>query len=142
MPCVIRNSATAIARAVDSSQLVGKRGVLIGTPVGVAVDLEHPGQLGRDLADDLLERAGQLGQLVAAARLDVGRAAGEQHLRLEHEPVADDPHVLAVAQGPPQLAEELRAVLRQLLDLAGQRDVEPLAEFGDRARSARRSPSA
>ena len=73
----------------------------------------------------------ELGQLVAAARLDVGRAAGEQHLGLEHEPVADDPHVLAVAQRPAQLAEELRAVLRQLLDLAGQRHVEPLAEIGD-----------
>ena len=63
--------------------------------------------------------------------LDDVRAAGEQHLGLEHEPVADDPHVRAVAQGLAQLAEELRAVLRQLLDLARQRDVEPLAEIGD-----------
>ena len=63
--------------------------------------------------------------------VDEGRAAGEQHLGLEDEAVADDPHVLAQPQRLPQAAEELGAVLRQLLDLAGQRHVQPLAEIGD-----------
>src|SRR3546814_14973534 len=50
---------------------------------------------------------------------------------LEHEAVADDADVLAAAEDLAQAAEELRAVARQLLHLAGQRDVEALAEVGD-----------
>src|SRR3546814_2198895 len=50
---------------------------------------------------------------------------------LEHEAVADDADVLAAAEDLAQAAEELRAVARQLLHLAGQRDVEALAEIGD-----------
>ncbi len=56
----------------------------------------------------------------------------EQHLRLEHEAVADDPHVRPVAEQLAQPAEELRAEAAELLDLAGERHVELAAEVGDR----------
>ena len=41
----------------------------------------------------------------------------EQHLGLEHEAVADDPHVRALAQHVAQPAEEVAPVVRQLLHL-------------------------
>jgi hypothetical protein len=47
------------------------------------------------------------------------------------EAVADDAHVAAVAERLADLAEELGAVARQLLDLAGEREVEPPAEIDD-----------
>src|SRR6185437_1740368 len=61
----------------------------------------------------------------------VGAAEREQHLGLEDEAIADDADVRPVAQYRAQSAEELRAVARQLLDLAGERGVEALAEIGD-----------
>ena len=66
------------------------------------------------------KRAGELAQLRLPGRVQAGRARGEQQLGLEHEAVAHDAQVGPVAQGLAQLAEELRAVLLELLHLLGQ----------------------
>ena len=58
-------------------------------------------------------------------------AGGEQHLGLEHEAVADDADVLAVAQQLAQAAEEVGAIALQLLHLPGEHDVEAGAEVGN-----------
>ena len=60
------------------------------------------------------------------------RLAGrEEHLRLEHEAVADDAHVRAVAEDLPQAAEEVGAVAGEFLHPLGEGDVEAAAEIGD-----------
>ena len=66
-----------------------------------------------------------------ASGFSSGLAGGKQHFRLEHEAVADDAHVLAVAEDLAQAAEEIGAVARQLLHPLRQRHVEPGAEIGD-----------
>ena len=66
-----------------------------------------------------------------AVRTDLRRAAGEEHLGLEHEAVADDLDIVAVAEDLAQLAEEVRAVARQFLHALGERHIQPLAEIGD-----------
>ena len=58
-------------------------------------------------------------------------AGVEEHLRLEHEAVADDADVGAVAEDLAQPAEEIRTVARQFLHALRQRDIQPLAEIGD-----------
>ena len=55
----------------------------------------------------------------------------EQHFRLEHEAVADDADVGAIAENFAQPAEEVGAVARQFLHALRQRDIEALAEIGD-----------
>ena len=66
-----------------------------------------------------------------ALRVEHGLAGIEQHFRLEHEAVADDANVGAVAENFAQPAEEVGAIARQFLHPLRQRDVEPLAEIGD-----------
>ena len=78
---------------------------------------------------DGLEGVGEGGELLLAFRADLRRAGVEQHLRLEDEAVADDLDVGAVAQHLAQLAEELRAIAGELLDLVRQGLVESLAEI-------------
>ena len=99
--------------------------------VGVAVDLQHPVDVLGDARGDLDQPLGDAGELLLAAGLELRRARREQHLRLEDEAVADDLHVALAGQRLAQLAEELGAVARQLLDLAGERAVELLAEIDD-----------
>ena len=82
-------------------------------------------------ARDLHQPLGDAGELLLAAGLQLRRAGGEQHLGLEDEAVADDLDVALAGQGLAQLAEELRTIARQLLDLAGERPVELLAEIDD-----------
>src|SRR3546814_12613644 len=78
--------------------------------VGVPVDAQHPVDVVRNVGGDLLQRAGEAGELRTAVLLDRRRAAGEEDLGLEHEAVADDADVLAAAEDPAQAAEQLRAV--------------------------------
>src|SRR5205807_6846147 len=54
----------------------------------------------------------------------------EEHLGLEHETVADDANVRAVAQNGAQPAKEFRTVARQFLHPLRQCDIEALAEIG------------
>ena len=70
-------------------------------------------------------------ELGAALGPQHGRAAVEEHFRLEDEAVADDADVGTVAENFAQLAEEIRAVARQFLHPLRQRDVQALAEIGD-----------
>ena len=95
----------------------------------MAVDLQHPGQVGGHGGGDLLERAGELVELLAAGVADRVGGAVEQHLAGEHEAVADNLHVVALAQHLAQAAEEFGAVARQFAGARGQRQVELLAEF-------------
>ena len=77
------------------------------------------------------KRGGEFVEFGAAFRPQHRRAGIEEHLGLEHEAVADDADIRAVAEDFAQLAEEVRAVARQFLHALRQRDVEPLAEIGD-----------
>ena len=54
-----------------------------------------------------------------------------KHFRLEHEAVADDADIGAIAQNGAQAAEEFRTVARQFLHALRQRDVQALAEIGN-----------
>src|SRR3546814_9517409 len=53
--------------------------------VGVPVDAQHPVDVVRNVGGDLLQRAGEAGELRTAVLLDRRRAAGEEDLGLEHE---------------------------------------------------------
>ncbi len=99
--------------------------------IGVAVDLQRPVDLGRDGALQLDNGGRQLVDGGEAFHRHVRLARREQHLGLEHETVADDADVLAVAQQLAQAAEEVGAVALQLLHLLGQHHVEAGAEIGD-----------
>src|SRR6185436_7664215 len=77
----------------------------------------------------------KLVDFAAAVRAQPGGAGIEQHLRLEHETVADHPDVRPRAKNAAQAAEELRPVTRQLLYPLGERHVQALAELGDAALS-------
>ena len=79
----------------------------------------------------------------AASGLQLGLAGAEEHLGLEHEAVADDADVRAVAEDLAQAAEEVRAVARELLHPLGQRHVEARSRDrrcapGSRCRASRR----
>ena len=80
---------------------------------------------------DVLDGDRQRGDLVLPRRRQLGAAHREQHLALEHEPVADDLDPRPVGQHLAQLAEELAAIALQLLHLGRQRHVQLLAEIGD-----------
>ena len=99
--------------------------------IGVAVDAQNPVHVGGNCPRDINESPGKLGQLALAGLLPGRRAGGEQHFRLENESVADDSDVGTGADRLAQPAEELGAVARQFLHLAGQGGVEPAAEVGD-----------
>src|SRR3546814_8234277 len=92
----------------------------------MAVDAQDPFDVVVNLGGDLLERIRKLGKLFLAVFADLGRSGIEQHFRLEDEPVADDLDVRTVAEDLAQPPEEFGAVSRQLLDLHGERGVEPL----------------
>ncbi len=78
-----------------------------------------------------LDGARHLVEFVLALRVDLVRAGGEQHLRLEDEAVADDTDIRPVAEDLAQAAEEIGSVAREFLDALGQRDVQSPAEVGD-----------
>ena len=73
-----------------------------------------------DLLGDSDQGVRQACDLRRALGLQSCRGRGEEHFRLEHEAVADDPDVGIVAQDLAQAAEELRAVASQLLHPGGQ----------------------
>src|SRR3546814_10914614 len=58
--------------------------------VGVPVDAQHPVDFVRNVGGDLLQRAGEAGELRTAVLLDRRRADVEEDLGLEHEAVAVD----------------------------------------------------
>ena len=97
----------------------------------MAVDAQHPVDVRGNLAAQFRQRAGQARQLRFASRAQLVRRAREQQARWHHEAVANDLDVLAVAQHFAQAAEELRAVLGQLVHPVGQRQVQLLAEVLD-----------
>ena len=131
-PLPIKYCTTEMARAADSSQLVLNGEVAESCRVSV-----WPSTRSTQLIPDgnlffqIKQRGGELVELGAAFRPQHRCAAIEEHFRLEHEAVADDADVGAVAEDFAQLAEEIRAVARQLLHPLRQRDVQALAEVGD-----------
>src|SRR5262249_14823201 len=109
-PCRARTGELPIGGEV-------RRGNRLG--IGVPVHLEGPVDLRGDRALQLDNGGCQLIDGGQALR-GHGRLAGwEQHLRLEHEAVADDADVLAVAQQLAQAPEEVGPVPLQLLHLLG-----------------------
>ena len=97
----------------------------------MAVDPQHPGDLGRDLLVEFGQCARNLVEFGAAFRQQHRLTGVEEHLGLEHETVADDADVRPVAENGAQAAEEFRTVARQFLHPLRQRHVQPLAEIGD-----------
>ena len=97
----------------------------------MAIDAQHPGDVGRNFGLELLQRIGQLQHFGLAFGVQRRLALGEQHLCLEHEAVAHHQDVGALRQDLAQPAEEFRAIARQLLHALGKRRVQPLAEVGD-----------
>ena len=119
------------ARADDNSQFDGKCALLIGCLSVWPSTSQDPVDVVGDLAAISFKPLGHAGRAAARRRAELALPGGKQHFGLEDEAVADDADVAPVAQGLAQLAEEFRAVARQLLDLAGERLVEALAEIGD-----------
>ena len=97
----------------------------------MAVDPEDPVDVLGDFPADLGQGGGELGDLRFALGVELGGPGCEQHLGLEHEPVADDADARVIAEDLAQPAEELRTILRQLLDPRRQGQVQPPAEIGD-----------
>ena len=80
---------------------------------------------------DVEQRRRDLVEFGAALGLEHRLAGVEEHLRLQHETVADDADIGAVAEDVAQPAEEVGAIARQFLHALRQRHVQPLAEVGD-----------
>ena len=95
----------------------------------MTVDPQDPIDIRWDAGGDFLQGVGEGGELLLPLLADLRRAGAEEHFRLEDEAVADDLDVGAVAQHLAQLAEEFGAIAGELLDLVGERLVEPLAEI-------------
>ena len=99
----------------------------------MAVDPQHPADLARNLLVQIDQRGCELIQLGAALGQQQGLTGVKKYFRLEHETVADDADIGAIAQNGAQAAEEFRTVARQFLHALRQRDVQALAEIGDAA---------
>ena len=99
----------------------------------MAVDAQHPGDVGGNLPVEFDQHGRELVELGAAFGLEHRLAGIEEHFRLEHEAVADDADVRPLAEDRAQPPEKVRAVARQFLHALRQRDIEPLAEIGDAA---------
>src|SRR6266849_4491330 len=97
----------------------------------MAVDTEHPGDLGRYLPFEIEERDRELVEFAAALGVEDRGAGVEEQLGLEHEAVAYDPDIGPCPENLPQLAEKVGAIARQFLHALGQRYIEPLAQVGD-----------
>ena len=131
-PLPIRYCTTEMARAAESSQLVLNGEVAESCRVSVWPSTRSTQLIsGGNLFFQVEQGGGELVELGAAFRPQHRRAAIEEDFRLEHEAVADDADVGAVAEDFAQLAEEIRAVARQFLHPLRQRDVQALAEVGD-----------
>ncbi len=83
------------------------------------------------LLGDVEQHRCDLVELGAALRLEHRLPGVEEHLGLQHEAVADDADIRAVAENVAQPSEEVGAEARQFLHALGQRHVEPLAEIGE-----------
>src|SRR3954469_18928718 len=97
----------------------------------MTVDPQHPGDLWRDLLAEFRQRGRQLVELGAAFRQQLRLPGVEEYFRLEHEAVADDADIRAVAENGAQPAKKFRAEARQLLHPLRQRDVQTLPKVGD-----------
>jgi hypothetical protein len=92
---------------------------------------KHPVDFIGDLAGKLDDRLRQLRHLLRSSRVELTATRGEQNLRLEHETVANHPHIFAARQDLAQAAEEIGAVAVELLHPLRQRDIQPTAEIGN-----------
>ena len=82
----------------------------------MAVDAQHPGNIGRDLLFQLDQCVRHLVEFGAAFGLEIGLAGVEEHLGLQHETVADHTHVRAVTEDLTKLAKEIGTVALQFVD--------------------------
>src|SRR5271170_565313 len=99
--------------------------------VGMPVHAQYPIDVQRDLVRDLLQRSDHRCELFLRIISEVGASWRKQHLRLEHEAVADYPDIRAIAEDLAQSAEKLGTIAGELLDFVDERQIEPLAKFDD-----------
>ena len=90
----------------------------------MAVDPEHPVDVGGNFGGDLTQRPGQLKELILAGVAQVRQPLGKQDLGLEDEAVADDAHARLGAQYVAEPAEKLRTVTAEFMHLGGKRRVQ------------------
>src|SRR5262245_65520691 len=97
----------------------------------MAIDAQHPRDLARYLLFELKQRAREPVELGPAFGLvERGLAGVEEHLRLEHEAIADDADVGPIAENGAQPSAEVGTVAPKLLHAVGQRHRAPPAENG------------
>ena len=89
----------------------------------MSVHLKDPRQITWDTRHDIPQNAGEFRELVFAFITQLIGPAAEQHLGLEHEPVADDREVRSIAQDLPQAAEKFGAVGGELFHFCRERQV-------------------
>src|ERR1700746_967106 len=95
------------------------------------VDAQYPIDVRRDLGGDRLQRSDHRCELFLRIVAEFSASRREEHLRLEHEAVADNADIRAITEDLAQSAEELRTIAGELLDLVDERQIEALAEFDD-----------
>ena len=121
-----------MARAAERSQFVANLPVPESGRLSVWPSTrKHPRNVGWDIRGDLFHRGRDLVEFGHALGFEIGLAGIEEHLGLEHEAVADDADIGAIAEDISQAAKEIGAIARKLLDLLGERDVQPRSEIGD-----------
>ena len=76
----------------------------------MAVDPQHPGDLARDLLVEIDQRGCELVEFGLAFGQQQRLSGIEEYFRLEHEAVADNPHIRPVAENGAQPSEKFRAV--------------------------------
>ena len=110
----MRACTTAMARADERAQFDGNCAVAMGA--GRCGRRPHdPVDVRRDLPLEFDEGRGDAVELAAGLAPQRRLAAWKKHLRLEDEAVADDAHVLPVAEDLAQAPEEVGAVAGELL---------------------------
>src|SRR5262245_2265708 len=101
--------------------------------VGVTVDAQNPGKVGRYFLFQLNQCYGHLIKFDEALGLDVGPARVKEYFRLQDKTVPHYPDVRTIAKDFPKFAEEIRTVALEFIDPLGQGQVKPLSKLGDAA---------
>src|SRR5262249_61005391 len=103
---ILHNRDGACGRQIP----VGSEQACYRPHVGVTVDAQNPGKVGRYFLFQLNQCYGHLIKFDEALGLEVGPARVEEYLGLQHETVTHHAHVRTVAKNLTKLAEEIRAV--------------------------------
>src|SRR5205814_6564004 len=80
---------------------------------------------------DLFQRSDHRCELLLRILAEFGASRCEQHLRLEHKAVTDNPDIRAITEDLAQSAEEFRTIAGEFLNFVDERQIEPLAKLDD-----------